>query len=99
VRLVPPGSDSYKRTKGWQNNAENENRQRDDERWDGCARSRTAERQPWNEIGGCLVKNGVAVLMHRKRVADGTVNKPKHHTPRAKIAPTLARDADELAAA
>jgi hypothetical protein len=81
------------------NYAENENRQRDDERWDGRGRSRTAERQLWNEIGGCLVQNGVAVLMHRKRVADGTVNKPKHHKPKVKAPPALPDETVGLEAA
>lgn len=79
IRLVPPGSDVYNRTYGWRENSENDNRQRDDEKWGARARSRTVQRQLWNEIGAALLQNGTALLLHRHRVATNTVTQVKRH--------------------
>jgi hypothetical protein len=74
IRLVPPGRDTYTRVYGWRNNAENDNRQRDHRKFLARARSHGAQRQHWNELGGALVQNGVALLLHRERVATRTAD-------------------------
>lgn len=79
MRLIPPRSDLYNRTYGWRENSETDNRQRDDKKWGARARSRTVPRQHWNELGGALLQDGTAVLLHRHRVVAGTVNEVKRH--------------------
>jgi hypothetical protein len=79
MRLTPRGSDVYNRTYGWRENSENDNRPHDDEKWGARAGSRTVQRQHWNELGAALLQDGTALLLHRHRVATGTVNDVKRH--------------------
>ena len=74
IRPLPPGRDAYTRVYGWRNNAENDNRQRDHRKYLARARSHGAQRQHWNELGAALVQNGVALLLHRERVAKRTAD-------------------------
>ncbi len=85
VRLVAPGGERYRRTYGWREDSENNNRQLDNVKWGSRARSWGAERQHWNEIGAAIVQDGIALLLHRHRVAGGTVNTVKRHRRKGRL--------------